>query len=127
MSNHESSPERKLRIATRVFTSSEGKLKLSDVMKITGYETPERKGGTIYQRVRRAAQTIEKKIDGAPSNAPPSVECNPSAICTDNLSLSSNYISPSDSNSSLLLASTAFNSIARRSLSSELASPVNIK
>ena len=73
MSNHESSPERKLRIVTRVFTSSEGTLKLSDAMKIAGYETPERKGGTTYQHVFRAAQTMQNKLDGAPSNVPPSI------------------------------------------------------
>ena len=118
MSIHEISPERKLRIATRVFTSSKGNLKLSDAMKIVGYETPESKVGTIYQRVCRADQTMQKKLDGAPSNVPPSVECNPSAIGTDNSSLSSNYIYPSDSNSSLLSASNTFNLTARRSLSS---------
>ena len=127
MSNHESIPERKLRIATRVITSSEGNSKLSDAMKITGNETPERKWGTIYQRVCRSAQTIQKKLDGALSNVPPSVECNPSAIGTNNSSLSSNYIAPSNSNSLLSPASTAFNSTARQSLSSKLASPVNIK
>ena len=41
--------------------------------------------------------------------------------------MSSNYIAPSNSNSSLSPDSTAFNSNARRSLSSELASPLNIK
>ena len=127
MSNRESIPERKLRIATRVFTSSKGNQKLSDTMKIAGYETPERKGGTIYQCVRRAAQKIQKKLYGAPSNVPPSVECNPSAIGTDNLSLPFNYIAPLNSNSSLSPASTAFNLTSRRSLSSELSSPVNIK
>ena len=60
MSNHESSAERKLRIATRVFTSSEGNLKLSDAMKIAGYETMERKGGKIYHRVSLAPQTMQK-------------------------------------------------------------------
>ena len=94
MSNHESSPERKLRIATRVFKRSEGNLKFSDAMNIAGYETLERRVSTIYQCVFRAAQTIQKKLDGAPSNVPPSVECNPSAIGTDNSSLSSNYIAP---------------------------------
>ena len=127
MSNHESIPERKLRIATRVFTSSEGNSRLSNTMKILGYETPERKGGTIYQRVCRAAQTMQNKLDGALSNVPPSGECNPSAIGTDNSSLSYNSIDPSNSKSSLSPASTAFNSTARRSLSSELSSVVNIK
>ena len=70
---------------------------------------------------------MQKKLDVAPSKVPPSVECNPSAIGTDNSSLSSNYISNSNSNSSLSLASTAFNLTARQSISSELASPVNIK
>ena len=87
-------------------------------MKIAGYETPERKGGTIYQRVHRAPQTIQKNLDGYPSNAPPSVECNPSAIDTDNFSFASNYIDTSNSNSSLSLASTEFNYTSRRSLSS---------
>ena len=127
MSNHESIPERKLRIAARVFTSSEGNLKLSDAMKIAGYETPERKGVTIYQRVCCASRKTQKKLDGAPSNVPPSVEFNPSAIGTNNLSLSSNSIDNLNNNSSLLPTHTAFNSTARRSISSELASPVNIK
>ena len=87
MSNHESDSERKLRISTQVFTRSEGNLKLSDAMKIAGYETLERKGVTIYQRVCRAAQTMQNNLDGDPSNVPPSVECNPSAIGTDNSSL----------------------------------------
>ena len=73
MSNHYIRPDRKLRITKRVFTSSEGNLKLSDAMKIMGYGTPERKGGTIYQRVRHAAQTMQNKLDGALSNFPPSV------------------------------------------------------
>ena len=60
---------------------------------------------------------MKNNIDGAPSNVPPSVECNPSAIGTDNSSFSSNYIAPSNSNPSLLPASTAFNSTAGRSLS----------
>ena len=76
MSNHESIPEKKLRIATRVFTSSEGNLKLSDAMKILGYETLERKGGTIYKRVCRAAQKMQKNLDGDPINVTPSVDCN---------------------------------------------------
>ena len=109
MSNHESIPERKLRIATRVFTSSEGNLKLSDAMKIAGYETPERKGGTIHKLVYCSDQTIQKNIYGALSNVPPSVECNPSVIGTDNLSLSSNYIAPLNSNSLLSPASTELN------------------
>ena len=96
-------------------------------MKIMGYETPERKGVTIYQRVCRSAQTMQNNLDGDPSNVPPSVECNPSAIGTDNLSLSSNSIAPLNSNSLLSPTSTAFNSTARRSLSSELAIVVNIK
>ena len=100
-----------------MFTSSEGNLKLSDAMKIAGYETPEIKGGIIYQRVRRSEQTMQKNLDGALINFPPSVECNPSAIGTDNLSLSSNYIAPLNSNPSLSLASTAFNLNARQSLS----------
>ena len=94
MSNHESIPDRNLRIATRVFKSSEGNLKLSDAMNIVGYETLERRVSTIYQCVFRATQTIQKKLDVALSNVPPSVECNPSAIGTDNSSLSSNYIAP---------------------------------
>ena len=73
MSNHESTPERKLRVATRVFKSSEDNLKLSDAMKIAGYKTPERKGGTIYQRVCRTAQKMLKNLDSASSNVPPSV------------------------------------------------------
>ena len=92
MSNHESIPERKVRIVVRVFTRFEGSLKLSGAMKIAGYETLERKGGIIYQCVRRAACKMQKKLDGALSNVTPSVECNPSAIGTDNSSLSSNYI-----------------------------------
>ena len=99
MYDHESSPERKPRIATRVFTSSEGSLKLIDAMKIAGYDTPERRGGTIYQRVRCAAQKMQNKLDGATSNVPPSVECNKSAIGTDNSTLSSNYSASSNSNS----------------------------
>ena len=98
MYNHESIPERKLRVVARVFTSSEGNLKLSDKIKIAGYETPERKGGTIYQHVCRAAQTMQKNLDGAQINVPPSVECNPSAIDTDNSSLSYNSIAPSNNN-----------------------------
>ena len=78
-------------------------------MKIAGYETPERKGGTIYQHVCRAAQTTQNNIDGAMSNVPPYVECNPSAIGMDNSSLSSNSIAPSNINSSLSSAFTAFN------------------
>ena len=116
MSNNESSPERKLRITTRVFTSSGGNLKLSDAMKIAGYETLERKVGSIYQRVCCASQKMQKNLDSALSNVPPSVECNPSAIVTDNLSLSSNSIAPSNSNYLLSPASTAFNLTARRSL-----------
>ena len=110
-----------------MLTSSEGNLKLSDAMNIARYETLERIVSTIYQCVCRAAKTIQKNLDGATSNVPPSVECNQSAIGTDNLSLSSNYIAPMNSNSSLLPASTAFNSTSRRSLSSELSSPVNIE
>ena len=45
----------------------------------------------------------------------------------DNFSLSSNSIAPSNSNSSLSPASTAFNSTESKSLSSELASPLNIE
>ena len=60
---------------------------------------------------------MQKKLDGALSNVPPSVECNPSAIGTDNSSLSSNYIAPLNSNSLLSFTSVAFNSTARRSLS----------
>ena len=127
MSNNEIIPDRNIRIAKIFFTSSNGNLKLIGAMKFAGCETPEKKEGTIYQRVRRASQTLQKKLDSAPSNVPPSVEFNPSAIGTNNFSLSSSYITSSDSNSSLSLASTAFNSTARRSLSSELASPVNIK
>ena len=78
-------------------------------MKITGYETPEGKVGTIYHRVRHASQTMQKNLDGALSNVPPSVEYNPSAIGTNNSSFSSNYIAYSNSNSSLSSASTAFN------------------
>ena len=127
MSNHESSPERKLRITTRVFTSSGGNLKLSDAMKIAGYETLERKVGAIYQRVCCASQKMQKNLDSALSNVPPSVECNPSAIVTDNSSFSSNYIATPNRNLSLLPDSTEFNLTERRSLSSELSSTVNIK
>ena len=61
---------------------------------------------------------MQKKVVGAPSNVPPSVECNPSEIATDNSSLSSNYVAPLNSNSSLYPASTAFNLTTRRILSS---------
>ena len=109
MSNHEGIPDRNLWIVTRVFTSSEGNLKVSDTMNIAGYETPERKEVALYQLVHRASQTMQKKLDSALSNVPPSVECNPSAIGTDNSPLSSNSISPSNGKSSLLPAYTAFN------------------
>ena len=101
-----------------MFASSKVNLKLSDATKITGYETPERKVGTIYQHVLCYAQIIQKKLDSALSDVLPSVECNPSEIGTDNSSLSSNYIAPLNSNSSLLPASTVFNSTASRSPSS---------
>ena len=51
-------PERKLRIASRLYAYSEGKMKLTDAMKVAGYATPERKRGTVYQRVRRTAAAI---------------------------------------------------------------------
>ena len=70
---------------------------------------------------------MQNKLDGALSNVPPSGECNPSAIGTDNLSLSYNSIAHFNSNSLLSPAYTAFNSTSRQSLSSELASPLNIK
>ena len=51
-------PERKLRIASRLYAYSEGQMKLTDAMKVAGYATPERKRGTVYQRVRRTAAAI---------------------------------------------------------------------
>ena len=58
MAKRGDSPEQKLRIAIRVYASAEGNMKVSDAMRVAGYCTPERKGGTIYQRVRRTAQSI---------------------------------------------------------------------
>ena len=54
----EDEPIRKLRIASRLFAYSEGKMKIMDAMKVAGYGTPERKPGTIYQRVRRAGEAL---------------------------------------------------------------------
>ena len=56
MAKRGDSPEQKLRIAIRVYASAEGNMKVSDAMRVAGYYTPERKGGTIYQRVRQTAQ-----------------------------------------------------------------------
>ena len=45
--------KRKFHIASWLYACSEGKMKLSDEMKIAEYETPDRKVGTMYQHVRR--------------------------------------------------------------------------
>ena len=56
--SNEDEPKRKLRIASRLFAYSEGNMKITDAMKVAGYETPERKPGTVYQRVRRAGVAL---------------------------------------------------------------------
>ena len=63
MSKDNGSPERKLQIASRLIGCSEGTMKIADAMEIAGYLTPEQRGGTIYQRIRRAGQSISKKIE----------------------------------------------------------------
>ena len=45
MDNEMDKHERKLRITSWLYAYSEGKMELSDVMKIAGYETLDRKGG----------------------------------------------------------------------------------
>ena len=48
-------------------------MKVSDAMRVAGYCTPERKGGTIYQRVRRTAQLL--LANGVKeSTVPPSID-----------------------------------------------------
>ena len=47
-----------LRIASRLFAYSKGNMKTTDTMKVAGYKSPERKGGTIHQCVRRAWETM---------------------------------------------------------------------
>ena len=59
---------------------------------------------------------MQKKLVSAPSNVPPSVEFNTSEIGTDNSSLSSNYIAPSNSKSFFSPDSNAFNLTARQIL-----------
>ena len=73
MNESSDSPERKLRIATRVYASAEGNMKISDAMRIAGYCTADRKGGTIYQRVRRTAQALIANAEKSSATVPPSI------------------------------------------------------
>ena len=43
-------------------------------MQVAGYCTPNRKGGTIYQRVRRTAQSLLVKINTTLATLPPLIE-----------------------------------------------------
>ena len=64
--SNEDEPKRKLRIASRLFAYSEGKMKVTDAMKVAGYETPERKANTVFQRVRRAGVALQKDLNEPP-------------------------------------------------------------
>ena len=52
--------ECKLQITSRMYACRGGSMKLSNVMEIAGYETPEREGGTVYQRVHCTRQIVKK-------------------------------------------------------------------
>ena len=74
MSEDNVSPKGKLRIASHLIGCSEGTMKIADAMEVAGYLTPERRGGTIYQRFRQAGKSISKKIeDGNDRSIPLSV------------------------------------------------------
>ena len=64
--SNEEELNRKLRIASRLFAYSEGKMKIIDAMKVAGYETPERKANTVFQRVRRAGVALQKDLNEPP-------------------------------------------------------------
>ena len=68
------SPDRKLRITTRVYASAEVNMKFSDAMKVAGYCTPDRKCGTIYQRVRCTAQALVANGEKSSATVPPSID-----------------------------------------------------
>ena len=59
-------PNRKLRIASRLFAYSERKMKITDAMKVAGYKTTERKAGTVYQPVRRAGEALQRSRTDPP-------------------------------------------------------------
>ena len=48
----------KLCITSWLFAYGEGNIKITDMMKVAGYEMPERKSGTIYQHVRLAGEAL---------------------------------------------------------------------
>ena len=96
MAESNGSPDRKLRIATRVYASAEGNMKISDAMQVAGYCTPDRKGGTIYQRVRRTAQSLLAKGNATLAMVPPSIEV------TGNYLINSSVSSQSTTNRTLL-------------------------
>ena len=64
--SNEEELNRKLRIASRLFAYSEGKMKIIDAMKVAGYKTPERKANTVFQRVRRAGVALQKDLNEPP-------------------------------------------------------------
>ena len=64
--SNEDEPNCKLCIASRLFAYSEGKMKITDAMKVAGYKTLERKDGTVYQRVRRAGEALRRSHTDPP-------------------------------------------------------------
>ena len=67
MTDDDDEPARKLRIASRLYAYSEGEMKCTDAMKVAGYATPERKRGTVYQRVRRTAARLSMTSKNPPA------------------------------------------------------------
>ena len=69
-------------------------MKIIDAMKVAGYETPERKANTVFQRVRRTGAALQKDL-----NEPP-----PAMVligkCQNDSSISSSSISNTVINSS---------------------------
>jgi len=115
---------RKRRVASCLYTCSEGATKLSDVMKVAGYTTPDRKGGAMYQRVCRAAMNILKEIQQEADV--PLIVVLGNVMCTNDLSLLSNAVTfnmrrsnASLSSISIEQASTALS--IRRRLAEDLA------
>ena len=114
MGDDEGDASQKLRIASRLFACSEGNIKLCDAMKVAEYETPERKGGTVYQRIDCNALMLWNKIDSDIKSIPLSVMFPISEASINNLSLLSS------ASSSRLTLAYYYNTSSRRSLTREL-------
>ena len=61
-------------ITLRLFGCSEGTLEIVDAMEVAGYSTPERRGGTVYQRVFCTCRSRFKTIESIKKTSlPPSI------------------------------------------------------